>query len=103
MDLQTVWIVIYVYLNSLKKYTQNKQNKKVPALNTKVTECEECETENAVWKCVQCEQSLCAMCEVELHKKGARARHTRIPMSYLEIIHSIHLFLQNNKTKWNEM
>jgi len=54
----------------------------IPALNDcKVTECEECETESAVWKCQECEQSLCAMCEVELHRKGSRVRHTRIPMN----------------------
>ena len=55
----------------------------IPTLaNTdKVIECEECETEQANWKCIQCEQSLCAMCEVDLHKKGARSRHTRIPLN----------------------
>merc|ERR1719495_1139770 len=34
-----------------------------------------------MWQCVQCEQKLCAMCDVELHKKGARARHRRNPLN----------------------
>eukprot|EP01084_Bolivina_argentea_P065326 119069_1 len=51
------------------------------ANNAEVTKCEECEAENAVWKCLQCEQTLCTMCEVDLHRKGARMRHTRIPMN----------------------
>jgi len=50
-------------------------------MSTAVIECEECETEQAMWQCVQCEQKLCAMCDVELHKKGARARHRRNPLN----------------------
>ena len=49
--------------------------------STKVVECEECEAEQAMWQCPQCEQSLCAMCDLELHRKGARARHRRNPLN----------------------
>lgn len=51
------------------------------AMSTKVIECEECETEDAMWRCQQCEQSLCAMCDSSIHRKGARSRHIRDPLS----------------------
>merc|ERR1712228_926584 len=58
------------------------QDRMIEALKKgKVVECEECGTENAMWHCTECEQSLCAMCEVDLHKKGARIRHTRTPLN----------------------
>merc|ERR1740123_918027 len=55
----------------------------LPTLSGKsnVVECEECGTENAMWQCQECEQALCAMCEVDLHRKGARMRHIRIPLT----------------------
>eukprot|EP00485_Elphidium_margaritaceum_P001781 CAMPEP_0202693552 /NCGR_PEP_ID=MMETSP1385-20130828/7630_1 /ASSEMBLY_ACC=CAM_ASM_000861 /TAXON_ID=933848 /ORGANISM="Elphidium margaritaceum" /LENGTH=589 /DNA_ID=CAMNT_0049349243 /DNA_START=48 /DNA_END=1817 /DNA_ORIENTATION=- len=54
----------------------------IPTLSNKqsVVDCQECASDGAIWKCVECEQSLCAICEVDLHRKGARLRHTRIPI-----------------------
>ena len=62
---------------------KNVNQQLIPTLKNagKIIECEECETEQASWQCLECEQSLCAMCEVDLHRKGARSRHTRIPMN----------------------
>eukprot|EP01083_Nonionella_stella_P202908 740821_1 len=77
----------------------------IPTLNNKnkIIECEECETENAIWKCTECEQSLCAMCEVYLHRKGARLRHIRIPMS-ADALKQEHLcILTQNDCKQKEL
>jgi len=61
---------------------QSVDSQQIPASKSnKVIECEECEAEDAMWRCQQCEQSLCAMCDSQLHRKGARARHIRDPLS----------------------
>lgn len=65
-------------------------------MSTAVIECEECEAEQAMWQCVQCEQKLCAMCDVELHKKGARARHRRNPLNAKALLNVVNTDCDGN-------
>ncbi|CAM9790505.1 unnamed protein product, partial [Discosporangium mesarthrocarpum] len=43
--------------------------------------CTECEDTRATVLCEGCEEEYCLLCWASLHRKGARARHTTVPIS----------------------
>ncbi|ETO27029.1 hypothetical protein RFI_10107 [Reticulomyxa filosa] len=49
--------------------------------NLQNANCQECETEQSQWKCLDCQQHLCNNCEITLHRKGARKDHRRVTLT----------------------
>jgi len=43
--------------------------------------CEECEKATALWRCAECNQALCGICDANLHAKGTRKSHKRTPFA----------------------
>ena len=87
--------------NKLKKYSKLIKNKPLTppkpfndSINIGsniIKDCDECETEKSEWKCNECEQYLCISCEIELHKKGSRIKHERIPLTMKALMNPINL------------
>lgn len=66
---------------NMKPYTPNILSRSMSGLSNQPEKCEGCFESDAICYCKECEKSLCALCEGQIHIIPAYRNHERIPLT----------------------